>query len=168
MKQETILAHETHEDEEKKKKKKKKEKKKRLTIGQVESLERVFQEGIKLEPDKKMKLSKELGLEPRQIAIWFQNRRARWKVNQLKHHFDVIMKENQKLHQEVMNLKAMMRDQTSIRKQISAGYAESSAMIYYQQNVIADQGNCSFTVQDYYNMVPMLQPYPAAFSNNYL
>ncbi|OIV99414.1 hypothetical protein TanjilG_17224 [Lupinus angustifolius] len=169
MKQQTVLVDETHEEEEKK------GKKKRLTSVQVESLERGFQEGMKLEPDKKMKLSKELGLEPRQIAIWFQNRRARWKVNQLKHHFDVIMKENQKLHQEVMNLKAMMSDHASTRKQISASYAEIceeqtaesvSAMMHYQQNVIADQGNYSFTMQEYYNMIPMLQPYPAAFSNN--
>ena len=84
------------------------EKKKRLTGEQLELLERSFQEEIKLDPDRKMKLSKELGLQPRQIAVWFQNRRARWKGKQLEHlydalkqEFDVISKEKQKLQEEV-------------------------------------------------------------------
>ena len=84
------------------------EKKKRLTSDQLDSLERSFQKEIKLDPDRKMKLSRELGLQPRQIAVWFQNRRARWKAKQLEHlydslkqEFDVISKEKQKLQEEV-------------------------------------------------------------------
>lgn len=83
-------------------------KKKRLTSEQVESLENSFQKELKLDPHRKMKLSKELGLQPRQIAVWFQNRRARWKTKQLehlydslKHEFDVVSKEKHKLEQEV-------------------------------------------------------------------
>lgn len=84
------------------------EKKKRLTTDQLDSLERSFQEEIKLDPDRKMKLSSELGLQPRQIAVWFQNRRARWKAKQLemlydalKQEFDAVSKEKQKLQEEV-------------------------------------------------------------------
>jgi len=84
------------------------DKKKRLTSDQLDSLESSFQKEIKLDPDRKMKLSKELGLQPRQIAVWFQNRRARWKNKQLEHlydslkqEFDVISKEKQKLEEEV-------------------------------------------------------------------
>jgi hypothetical protein len=84
------------------------EKKKRLTSEQMESLESSFQEEIKLDPQRKMKLSKELGLQPRQIAVWFQNRRARWKTKQLeqlydslKHQFNVVSKEKQQLQDEV-------------------------------------------------------------------
>ena len=84
------------------------EKKKRLTSDQLDSLERSFQKEIKLDPDRKMKLSRDLGLQPRQIAVWFQNRRARWKAKQLEHlydslkqEFDVISKEKQKLQEEV-------------------------------------------------------------------
>lgn len=84
------------------------QKKKRLSQDQLEALERSFQEEVKLDPDRKMKLSKELGLQPRQIAVWFQNRRARWKTKQLEHlydtlkqQFDTISKEKHNLQQEV-------------------------------------------------------------------
>lgn len=83
-------------------------KKKRLSIEQLESLERSFQEEIKLDPDRKLKLSRELGLQPRQIAVWFQNRRARWKAKKLEHlydslkqEFDAIFNEKQKLQEQV-------------------------------------------------------------------
>lgn len=85
-------------------------KKKRLSTDQLDSLENSFQEEIKLDPDRKMKLAKELGLQPRQIAVWFQNRRARWKGKQLerlydslKQEFDNVTREKQKLQQEVIN-----------------------------------------------------------------
>lgn len=84
------------------------EKKKRLTNNQIELLERSFQEDIKLDPEKKMKLSQELGLQPRQIAVWFQNRRTRWKTKHLehlydalKHRYDVVSNEKQRLQEEV-------------------------------------------------------------------
>ncbi|KAF5473628.1 hypothetical protein F2P56_010228 [Juglans regia] len=109
------------------------DKKKRLTSDQLDSLERSFQEEIKLDPDRKMKLSKELGLQPRQIAVWFQNRRARWKAKQLeqlydalKQDYDVISRDKQKLQEEVMKLKAMLSEQAAGRKQVSTGYTEIS------------------------------------------
>ena len=83
-------------------------KKKRLTSGQLASLERSFQDEIKLDSDRKLKLSRELGLQPRQIAVWFQNRRARWKAKQLeqlydslRQEYDVVSREKQMLHEEV-------------------------------------------------------------------
>ncbi|XP_031101021.1 homeobox-leucine zipper protein ATHB-13-like [Ipomoea triloba] len=95
------------------------EKKRRLNMEQVKTLEKNFELGNKLEPERKMQLARALGLQPRQIAIWFQNRRARWKTKQLekdyevlKRQFDAIKSENdalqaqnQKLHAEIMALK---------------------------------------------------------------
>ncbi|MCL7036645.1 hypothetical protein MKW94_002174 [Papaver nudicaule] len=102
-------------------------KKTKLTSKQVEALERSFQEEdmeldqqqpelrknrVKLEPERKMKLSQELGLHPRQVATWFQNRRARLKgkeierlYNALKQDYETVSRENQHLRQEVMQLK---------------------------------------------------------------
>ncbi|KAG4982241.1 hypothetical protein JHK87_026990 [Glycine soja] len=159
------------------------EKKKRLTSDQLDSLENSFQKEIKLDPDRKMKLSKELGLQPRQIAVWFQNRRARWKNKQLEHlydslkqEFDVISKEKQKLGEEVMKLKTMLREQASrTQQQVSTGYTEISGdqetvestsealrcskrgTLHQQQqnnNNIGEE-NCSFTLEDHYNTVPV-------------
>lgn len=91
------------------------EKKRRLNMEQVKTLEKNFELGNKLEPERKMQLARTLGLQPRQIAIWFQNRRARWKTKQLEKDYellkrqfetikadnDVLQAQNQKLQAEV-------------------------------------------------------------------
>ncbi|XVF43087.1 hypothetical protein PTKIN_Ptkin02bG0012300 [Pterospermum kingtungense] len=96
------------------------EKKRRLNMEQVKTLEKNFELGNKLEPERKMQLARALGLQPRQIAIWFQNRRARWKTKQLEKDYDLLKRQyeaikadndalqaqNQKLHAEIMALKS--------------------------------------------------------------
>ncbi|PSR85049.1 Homeobox-leucine zipper protein like [Actinidia chinensis var. chinensis] len=95
------------------------EKKRRLNMEQVRTLEKSFELGNKLEPERKMQLARTLGLQPRQIAIWFQNRRARWKTKQLEKDYDVLKRQfeavksdndilhaqNQKLQAEILALK---------------------------------------------------------------
>jgi homeobox-leucine zipper protein len=66
------------------------EKKRKLTFDQVRSVERNFEIENKLEPERKIQLTKELGLRPRQVAIWFQNRRARWKMKQLERDYETL------------------------------------------------------------------------------
>ncbi|KAH9327570.1 hypothetical protein KI387_007748, partial [Taxus chinensis] len=66
------------------------DKKRRLTFEQVKTLERSFEVGNKLDPERKMQLAMGLGLQPRQIAVWFQNRRARWKNKQLEKDYDAL------------------------------------------------------------------------------
>ncbi|KAJ0242768.1 Homeobox-leucine zipper protein ATHB-13 [Hirschfeldia incana] len=100
------------------------EKKRRLNMEQVKTLEKNFELGNKLEPERKVQLARALGLQPRQIAIWFQNRRARWKTKQLEKEYDTLKRQfdslkaendllqthNQKLQAEIMSLKN--REQT--------------------------------------------------------
>uniref|UniRef100_A0A803L2D8 Homeobox-leucine zipper protein n=1 Tax=Chenopodium quinoa TaxID=63459 RepID=A0A803L2D8_CHEQI len=45
---------------------------------------------IELEPRKKVQVARELGLQPRQVAIWFQNKRARWKSKQIEKNYRVL------------------------------------------------------------------------------
>ncbi|XP_073299977.1 homeobox-leucine zipper protein HAT5-like [Primulina huaijiensis] len=95
------------------------EKKRRLQPEQVQLLEKSFDLENKLEPERKVKLANELGLQPRQVAIWFQNRRARYKMKQLEKEYDflkasfdqlnadydTLYKENERLKIEVHFLK---------------------------------------------------------------
>ncbi|KAL4322160.1 hypothetical protein AHAS_Ahas14G0182700 [Arachis hypogaea] len=60
-----------------KKKKSKIENKRRFSDEQIRSLECIFESESKLEPKKKIQLARDLGLQPRQGFIWFQNRWAR-------------------------------------------------------------------------------------------
>lgn len=92
------------------------EKKRRLNMEQVRTLEKNFELGNKLEPERKMQLARALGLQPRQIAIWFQNRRARWKTkqlekdyDQLKRQFDAMKSENDALQAQNKKLHAEVR-----------------------------------------------------------
>jgi homeobox-leucine zipper protein len=70
--------------------KKKNKNKRRFSDEQIKSLESMFESETRLEPRKKMQLAKELGLQPRQVAIWFQNKRARWKSKQLERDFSIL------------------------------------------------------------------------------
>jgi hypothetical protein len=90
-------------------------KSRRLTVEQVRALEKSFQLGMILEAGRKEELARALGMNPRKIAIWFQNRRAKWKTTQLEKDFGVLkqnyeflkaryhtlLEENKKLQSEV-------------------------------------------------------------------
>ncbi|CAN6175098.1 unnamed protein product [Urochloa humidicola] len=64
--------------------------KKRFSEEQIKSLESMFAMQTKLEPRQKLQLARELGLQPRQVAIWFQNKRARWKSKQLEREYSAL------------------------------------------------------------------------------
>ncbi|KAF8024116.1 hypothetical protein BT93_F1347 [Corymbia citriodora subsp. variegata] len=85
---------------------------KRLAPEQVRLLERSFATHKKLDPNLKLQLAAELGVLPRQVAIWYQNRRARWRTQTLeldcgalKLRLDDAMAEKRKLEREVASLR---------------------------------------------------------------
>lgn len=73
-----------------KKKKGKCNRKKGFSSEQIKSLETMFESETKPEPKKKVEIAAELGLQPRQVAIWFQNRRARWKSKQVEKDYCIL------------------------------------------------------------------------------
>ncbi|KAJ3673785.1 hypothetical protein LUZ60_005777 [Juncus effusus] len=122
------------------------EKKRRLNIEQVRTLEKNFELGNKLEPERKMQLARALGLQPRQIAIWFQNRRARWKTKQLEKDYDVLKRQfdsvkseneslqaqNKKLQAEIMALKGRSTETSeliNLNKETEASCSNNSSEI---------------------------------------
>lgn len=64
--------------------------KRRFSDDQIKSLETMFECETKLEPRKKLQVAKELGLHPRQVSIWFQNKRARYKSKQLEKEYSIL------------------------------------------------------------------------------
>ncbi|KAK6122343.1 hypothetical protein DH2020_043963 [Rehmannia glutinosa] len=89
-------------------------KKLRLTKEQSRLLEESFRHNQTLNPKQKEILAEQLHLKPRQVEVWFQNRRARSKLKQtemeceyLKRWFASLKEQNRKLQKEVEELRAM-------------------------------------------------------------
>ncbi|CAI9086969.1 OLC1v1020914C1 [Oldenlandia corymbosa var. corymbosa] len=78
---------------------------KRFSHEQVKSLESMFHRGAKLEPKNKLQLAKDLGLQPRQVSIWFQNKRARWKSKKMEQEYGVLKADFDSLSQQYESLK---------------------------------------------------------------
>ncbi|KAL4272766.1 hypothetical protein GQ457_13G009780 [Hibiscus cannabinus] len=107
------------------------EKKKRLSVAQVKALEKIFEVESKVDSERTLKLAEELELQPRQVAIWFQNRRARWKAKQLekdygllKANYDALkldynttQQENDALTVKLRDLKAKFKDEKSVKEE---------------------------------------------------
>ncbi|KAJ7943008.1 Homeobox associated leucine zipper protein [Quillaja saponaria] len=89
-------------------------KKLRLTKQQSHLLEESFRQNHTLIPKQKETLAMQLKLRPRQVEVWFQNRRARSKLKQtemeceyLKRWFGSLTEQNRRLRREVEELRAM-------------------------------------------------------------
>ncbi|CAL9772420.1 unnamed protein product [Musa acuminata subsp. burmannicoides] len=89
-------------------------KKLRLTKEQSAFLEESFKEHNTLNPKQKLALAKQLNLRPRQVEVWFQNRRARTKLKQtevdceyLRRCCQTLTEENRRLQKEVAELRAL-------------------------------------------------------------
>ncbi|RWR91453.1 homeobox-leucine zipper protein HAT22 [Cinnamomum micranthum f. kanehirae] len=89
-------------------------KKLRLTKEQSDLLEDCFKEHSTLTLRRKQELAEQLNLRPRQVEVWFQNRRARTKLKQtevdcelLKKCCENLSKENRRLKKELQELRSM-------------------------------------------------------------
>ncbi|KAG2283581.1 hypothetical protein Bca52824_054801 [Brassica carinata] len=109
----------------------------------VKALDKNFELENKLEAERKVKLAQELGLQPRQVAVWFQNRRARWKTKQLekdygvlktqydslRHNFDSLRRDNESLLQEISKLKCKLNGEEEEEEENNAVMMESELSV---------------------------------------
>lgn len=105
----------TSENPAKKKKKAAENSCRRFSDEQVKLLESVFSQATKLEPRKKVQLAKDIGLHPRQVSIWFQNKRARWRSKQIESEYRVLKDDFDALNQQFESLK---KENESLLEQI--------------------------------------------------
>ncbi|XWS51076.1 hypothetical protein CRYUN_Cryun12cG0145300 [Craigia yunnanensis] len=128
------------------------DKKRRLTVDQVQFLEKSFEVENKLEPERKIQLAKDLGLQPRQVSIWFQNRRARWKTkqlekdydalrasyNSLKADYDNLLNEKDKLKEEVLQLTDKLLVKEKEKGNSESSYVNTLSQEPPQKPVVAE------------------------------
>ncbi|KAK7317722.1 hypothetical protein RJT34_02180 [Clitoria ternatea] len=112
--------------------------KKRLTEEQVAILENCFASNKKLEPEQKFQLANQLGVPPRQVAIWYQNKRARWKTQSLEVDHGVlqaklenVMAEKKQLEKDVERLKAELK--------------KAQEMLFVSNNNNNNNASCEFS-----------------------
>ncbi|KAK9102701.1 hypothetical protein Sjap_019955 [Stephania japonica] len=92
-----------------KKKNKKRKKYHRHTTEQIRDMEALFKESPHPDEKQRQQLSKKLGLAPRQIKFWFQNRRTQIKAVQERHENSILKSEMEKLREENRSMRETIK-----------------------------------------------------------
>ncbi|KAH9615318.1 hypothetical protein KSS87_001560 [Heliosperma pusillum] len=87
------------------KKKKKRKRYHRHTAEQIREMEALFKESPHPDEKQRQQLSKQLGLHPRQVKFWFQNRRTQIKAIQERHENSLLKTELEKFRDENKSLR---------------------------------------------------------------
>ncbi|KAK7307332.1 hypothetical protein VNO77_40290 [Canavalia gladiata] len=82
----------------------------RHTARQIQEMEALFKECPHPDDKQRLKLSHELGLKPRQVKFWFQNRRTQMKAQQDRADNVILRAENETLKNENYRLQAALRN----------------------------------------------------------
>ncbi|XP_062201206.1 homeobox-leucine zipper protein ROC3-like [Phragmites australis] len=82
----------------------------RHTAHQIQQMEAMFKECPHPDDKQRLKLSQELGLKPRQVKFWFQNRRTQMKAQQDRADNVLLRAENENLKSENYRLQAAIRN----------------------------------------------------------
>lgn len=101
----------------------KSDKKKRLAQEQVRLLEASFNGNNRLEPERKLQLAHELDIPPRQIAIWYQNKRARWKNQSLELDYTAL---HMRLEAALTQKRQLEKEAQCLRLELQKSQAEIS------------------------------------------
>ncbi|KAA8522012.1 hypothetical protein F0562_012674 [Nyssa sinensis] len=82
----------------------------RHTARQIQEMEAFFKECPHPDDKQRLKLSQELGLKPRQVKFWFQNRRTQMKAQQDRTDNVLLRAENENLKNENYRLQAALQN----------------------------------------------------------
>ncbi|XP_075107444.1 homeobox-leucine zipper protein GLABRA 2 isoform X1 [Nicotiana tabacum] len=105
-----ITWNEDEEDPNNNSKKKKRKKYHRHTAEQIREMEALFKESPHPDEKQRQQLSKQLGLHPRQVKFWFQNRRTQIKAIQERHENSLLKAEIEKLREENKGLRKTLKN----------------------------------------------------------
>jgi len=138
-----------------------KNKKKRLTQDQVRQLEKCFTMNKKLEPDLKLQLSNQLGLPQRQVAVWFQNKRARFKTQSLEVQHCTLQSK----------LEAALSDKAKLEHQVQflqdeLKRARNQLALFTNQDSPVDNSNLGSCDEDHDDQVVVFDELYACFVSN--
>ncbi|CAI8588733.1 unnamed protein product [Vicia faba] len=126
-------------------------KKRKLSEKQMILLEQHFGNEHKLESERKDKLAMELGLDPRQVAVWFQNRRARWKNKKLEEEYTNL----KKFHESTMLEKCLLETEVlKLREQLSEAEKEIQRLREHVEVVPTNSSSTSSMSQSMEVMEP--------------
>lgn len=140
----------------------KNESRRRFSDQQIRLLESMFETDSRPELRMKQQVANRLGLQPRQVAIWFQNKRARSKSRQiekeyrelktnyddLSSRFESLKKENQSLLTQLQSLRNPTPNHQGGRNRGVAYEESSSSKVYKSRNIISKTED-----QDYFNFL---------------
>ncbi|KAK3198840.1 hypothetical protein Dsin_022255 [Dipteronia sinensis] len=126
--------------------------KKRLNQEQVRLLERSFTTQKKLEPEQKQKLANQLGVPPRQVAIWYQNKRARWRTQSLEVEYSTVQV---KLENALADKRRLERDVKQLREELRKAHEMLLGNLKKNQNYngAVFDSNCSSDFSDQRGML---------------
>ncbi|KAK6125483.1 hypothetical protein DH2020_015873 [Rehmannia glutinosa] len=118
--------------------------KRKLSEEQVNMLEQSFGNEHKLESERKDRLAAELGLDPRQVAVWFQNRRARWKSKKLEEEYSKLKSEHENAVVEKCRLETQL---LKLKEQLNEAEKEIQRLSERSDGFSSNSPSSSFSME---------------------
>ncbi|CAM8899943.1 unnamed protein product [Rhodiola kirilowii] len=133
-------------------------KKLRLKKDQALVLEERFKQQSTLNPKQKQALARQLNLSPRQVEVWYQNRRARTKLKQTELDYEYLKKccetltdENRRLAKELKELKALKHAAQPNRMKFPAATLSICPSCEGVSTALTRGGDCSSKPNKFFN-----------------